>query len=85
MALANTITQAINANADIGSYRVLSQYQRLRQQDREKTISITDGLVKVFANRCVPLIVSRNLGLMTMELLPMMRDKLAHQTLGWTD
>ncbi|MDY3696539.1 MULTISPECIES: 2-octaprenyl-6-methoxyphenyl hydroxylase [Proteus] len=85
MALANTITQAINANIDIGSYRVLSQYQQLRQQDREKTISITDGLVKVFANRCVPLIISRNLGLMTMELLPMMRDKLAHQTLGWTD
>lgn len=85
MALANTVTQAINMKKDIGSYRVLSQYQRVRQQDRENTISITDGLVNVFANRCMPLVVSRNLALMAMELMPVIRDKLAYQTLGWTD
>lgn len=85
MTLANTLTKAINSGIDIGSYQVLSQYQQLRQQDRENTITITDGLVKVFANRCMPLIASRNLGLMAMELFPVFRDKLAHQTLGWTD
>lgn len=83
MTLANTLTKAINSGADIGSYRILSQYQQLRQDDRENTIAITDGLVSVFANRCIPLAVSRNLGLMAMELFPVMRDKLAHQTLGW--
>lgn len=83
MTLANTLTRAINSEADIGSYHILSQYQQLRQEDRENTITITDGLVSVFANRCVPLVVSRNLGLMAMELFPVMRDKLAYQTLGW--
>ena len=63
MTLANTLTSAIQSGLDIGSYRVLSQYQQLREQDRESTITITDGLVKVFANRCcMPLIISRNLG-----------------------
>ncbi|OAT45605.1 2-octaprenyl-6-methoxyphenol hydroxylase [Proteus hauseri ATCC 700826] len=85
MTLANTLTKAINSGADIGSYQVLSQYQQLRQNDREETIGITDGLVKVFANRCMPLIISRNLGLMAMELVPALRNRLAHQTLGWTD
>lgn len=85
MTLAQVLTQAINTNADIGSYRVLAQYQQRRQQDREKTIAITDGLVNVFANRCLPLVLTRNLGLMTMELLPAMRDKLAYQTLGWVN
>ncbi|OAT34958.1 2-octaprenyl-6-methoxyphenol hydroxylase [Proteus myxofaciens ATCC 19692] len=83
MTLANTLTKAINSEADIGSYHILSQYQQLRQEDRENTITITDGLVSVFANRCAPLVVSRNLGLMAMELFPAMRDKLAYQTLGW--
>lgn len=85
MTLANTLTSAIQSGLDIGSYRVLSQYQQLREQDRESTITITDGLVKVFANRCMPLIISRNLGLMAMELVPALRNKLAHQTLGWTN
>ncbi|MEQ4923334.1 2-octaprenyl-6-methoxyphenyl hydroxylase [Proteus hauseri] len=85
MALANTLTKAINSDVDIGSYQVLSQYQQLRQNDREETIGITDGLVKVFANRCMPLIISRNIGLMAMELIPALRNRLAHQTLGWTD
>ncbi len=35
------------------------------------------------ANRWTPLVVGRNIGLMTMELFTPARDVLAQRTLGW--
>ena len=81
--LANAVVTAHAKLQDIGHYSVLSQYQQSRAIDREKTITMTDSLVRLFANRCLPLIVGRNLGLMAMEMLPPVRDILARQTLGW--
>ncbi len=83
MQLAETVVSAHINNRDIGEYSLLNQYQQIRAADREKTITMTDGLVRIFANRCLPLIVGRNLGLMAMEMLPPVRDILARQTLGW--
>ncbi|AOM41049.1 2-octaprenyl-6-methoxyphenyl hydroxylase [Xenorhabdus hominickii] len=83
MALAQVISEAAVSGQDIGSYNVLSKYQQQRQADRETTIGITDGLVRLFANDYLPLRIGRNLGLMTMEILPPMRDRFARQTLGW--
>ena len=40
-------------------------------------------LVHLFANRWTPLVVGRNIGLMTMELFTPARDVLAQRTLGW--
>lgn len=83
MQLAKIVMKAHREQQDIGRYALLSQYQQARAIDREKTVTMTDGLVRVFANRCIPLIVGRNLGLMAMEMLPPVRDVLARQTLGW--
>ncbi|MDC9596666.1 2-octaprenyl-6-methoxyphenyl hydroxylase [Xenorhabdus anantnagensis] len=83
MALAQVISAAVTSGQDIGSYKVLAQYQQQRQADRETTIEITDGLVRLFANDYLPLRIGRNLGLMTMEILPPMRDLFACRTLGW--
>ncbi|PHM46390.1 monooxygenase [Xenorhabdus mauleonii] len=83
MALAHVISAAAASGQDIGSYQVLAQYQQQRQIDRENTIGITDGLVRLFANDYLPLKIGRSLGLMTMETLPLTRDLLARQTLGW--
>ncbi|CEE94075.1 2-octaprenyl-6-methoxyphenol hydroxylase, FAD/NAD(P)-binding [Xenorhabdus nematophila str. Anatoliense] len=83
MALAQIISAAAISGLDIGSYNVLAQYQQQRDTDRETTIGITDGLVRLFANDYWPLKIGRSLGLMTMETLPPMRDLLARQTLGW--
>lgn len=83
MQLAQIVVKAHADQQDIGRYSLLSQYQQARAIDRDKTVTMTDGLVRVFANRCIPLIVGRNLGLMAMEMLPPVRDILARQTLGW--
>ncbi|WP_192457784.1 2-octaprenyl-6-methoxyphenyl hydroxylase [Musicola keenii] len=83
MTLAETIVQAADRGEDPGSAAVLQRYQQRRQPDQHATVSITDGLVRLFANRCLPLAVARNLGLMTMNNLPPLRDALARRTLGW--
>ncbi|OTA21775.1 monooxygenase [Xenorhabdus beddingii] len=83
MALAQVVSAAAVSGQDIGSYKILAQYEQQRQADRETTIGITDGLVRLFANDDLPLRIGRNLGLMTMETLPPMRDLFARQTLGW--
>lgn len=80
MSLAETIAQA---GKDPGDYKVLSQYQQRRQQDQQATIGVTDGLIHLFANRYGPLVVGRNLALMSMECIPTIRDAFARRTLGW--
>ncbi len=82
MSLAETLTQAHERGEDIGDYGILCRYQQRRQSDREATIGVTDSLVHLFANRWAPLVVGRNIGLMTMNYSPGTRC-LAQRTLGW--
>lgn len=83
MSLAETLASAHRQQQDPGSYAVLNHYQQRREQDRAATIGITDGLVRLFANRHTPLVIGRNLGLMAMDNLPWLRNQLAERTLGW--
>lgn len=83
MSLAETLAAAYRQQQDPGSYGVLHHYQQRRQRDRDATIGMTDGLVRLFANRYMPLVAGRNLGLMAMDHLPLLRNQLAERTLGW--
>ena len=85
MTLAETVAGAWRAGEDPGSYAILQQYQQRRQPDAMATIGITDSLVRLFANRYTPLVLGRNLGLMAMDSLPVMRNLLAERTLGWVE
>lgn len=76
--LAEMVTQA----EDIGDYGLLCHYQQRRRTDSSATIGVTDGLVHLFANSWLPLVVGRNAGLMAMELFTPARDALALRTLG---
>jgi 2-octaprenyl-6-methoxyphenol hydroxylase len=83
MSLAENLAAAHAASQDIGCYAVLADYQQRRSEDKIATIGVTDGLVQLFANHWVPLVVGRNLGLMAMEYFTPARDVLAQRTLGW--
>ncbi|GAB2950136.1 2-octaprenyl-6-methoxyphenyl hydroxylase [Hafnia psychrotolerans] len=85
MTLAETLASAVAHGTDIGSYRVLSEYQQRRQPDQQATIGVTDGLIHLFANRWLPLMVGRNLGLLAMEGITPLRDAFTRRTLGWVD
>ncbi|WP_312239678.1 2-octaprenyl-6-methoxyphenyl hydroxylase [Pantoea sp.] len=83
MSLAETLAAAHRHQQDVGSFGVLQHYRQRREPDREATIGVTDGLVRLFANRYAPLVVGRNLGLMAMDNQPWLRNQLAERTLGW--
>lgn len=83
MSLAEMLAQAHAVGQDPGDYSLLSRYQARRADDKASTISVTDGLVHLFANRWAPLVAGRNVGLMAMELFTPARDALAQRTLGW--
>ena len=85
MSLAETLAEAVDSGEDAGGYALLSRYQQRRQNDQQATIGVTDGLIRLFANRYAPLVVGRNLGLMAMERLPAVRDAFAKRTLGWVE
>ncbi|OWF71912.1 2-octaprenyl-6-methoxyphenyl hydroxylase [Yersinia frederiksenii] len=85
MSLAETLAQASVMGSDLGDYGILAQYQQRRRQDQQATIGVTDGLIRLFANRYGPLVVGRNLALMSMESLPVVRDAFARRTLGWVE
>ena len=83
MSLAETLAGAYRQQQDVGSYAVLHHFAARRQPDRTATIGVTDGLVRLFANRYAPLVAGRNLGLVAMDHLPWLRSPLAARTLGW--
>ncbi|MFP1786245.1 2-octaprenyl-6-methoxyphenyl hydroxylase [Lonsdalea quercina] len=85
MTLAETLVDAVSRGEDPGSYTVLDRYEQRRQPDRQTTVAITDGLVRIFANAYLSMEVARNLGLMAMNSLPVLRDSLARRTLGWVE
>ncbi|OSN03743.1 2-octaprenyl-6-methoxyphenyl hydroxylase [Lonsdalea britannica] len=85
MTLAETVVTAVTRGEDPGSYPVLDRYEQRRQPDRQTTVAITDGLVRIFANAYLSMEVARNLGLMAMNSLPALRDSLARRTLGWVE
>ena len=65
--LADCITQANQLNRDIGEYSVLSDYQKRRQTDQQKTIKMTAGLVSIFANSAFPMVIGRNISLCAVD------------------
>lgn len=83
MSLAETLVEAAAQQQDVGGYAVLSRYEQRREPDQQATVALTDSLVRLFANSYTALEVGRNLGLMTMNTLPLLRDAFARRTLGW--
>ena len=60
----------------------LSDYAELRQKDMNRVFRMTDGLVKIFSNRFMPLAHARAAGLMMVDCLPSLRHLLAKQSMG---
>lgn len=84
MALAEILAQAADRGEDLGSYALLSQYQKQRQQDQQNMIDLTHSLVHLFSNELRPFIIARHLGLMAIGQWPFLAERLTRQTLGWS-
>lgn len=81
-----SLVESITENLqDVGNYSQLNRYQTRRQQDREQTIAMTSGLVRLYSNSLSPLILGRNIGLGIMDNLPQFKHPLFKRALGIVD
>ncbi|HEB96457.1 MAG TPA: 2-octaprenyl-6-methoxyphenyl hydroxylase [Sedimenticola thiotaurini] len=80
--LAEVVSDAFHAGADIGSPQVLERYARWRRRDQQAVALMTDGLVRLFTNPLLPVRLARNLGLVALDLLPPAKELLTRQFMG---
>ena len=80
--LAEQLSLAVNADADLGSQLVLQAYLQARKNDTARTIKYTDSLVKIFSNQQFLLGHARALGLTLVDRVFPLRTILAEQSMG---
>ena len=77
------ISQALEKQEDIGDFTHLMHYAKMRQQDQQQVITLTDSLVTLFSNQLPPLVAGRNIGLKVLNYLPSLKNALVKKTMGY--
>ncbi|WED22231.1 2-octaprenyl-6-methoxyphenyl hydroxylase [Vibrio sp. JC009] len=77
-----SLAEELVKSDDPGAFRTLNRYQQRREDDRRSTIDLTAGLVHVFSNEWLPLVVGRNVSLMAMDNIPLLTKPLLSRTMG---
>jgi 2-octaprenyl-6-methoxyphenol hydroxylase len=80
--LANMLIARQQSGGDIGSVDFLQHYAKLRQQDHNRVINLTDSLVKLFSTPSLPIAAARNIGLALLDHIPPAKKLLARQAMG---
>lgn len=79
--LAQVIADALRDKKDFSSLSVLQHYDHWRENDQQHTSRFTDNLIQLFAPGFLPWRISRNLGLIALDILPpLKRSLLSHAT-----
>jgi 2-octaprenyl-6-methoxyphenol hydroxylase len=83
-ALAQVVSDGVRGNGDPGGASALDSYKRLRGRDQASVGAATDFLARLFVNPWLPVRLSRDLGLIGLDLLPGARHLLARRFMGVT-
>ncbi|KTC86860.1 2-octaprenyl-6-methoxyphenyl hydroxylase [Legionella brunensis] len=62
---------------------MLQQYEEMRRHDQRSMVSLTDGLVKIFTSRLPGFSLVRNVGLVAVDNLPLLKNSLAYYARGF--
>ena len=81
--LANVITTT--EPNEVGSFSMLNRYWKYRKADHNKTILMTDSLVRLFSNNYQILSVPRTIGLQAITLFPFLSQPIIEQAKGQFD
>lgn len=81
--LAELVGQAFQAGQDLGSIRVLAEFERRRQADQARIMRYTSGLISLFGHEGLSAQLARNIGLFSLSHCDWARAKVANQALGW--
>lgn len=83
-ALAQLMAEAVleGNQAGLGEYALLERFLSSQQADQYRTVMFSDLTTRLFSNNIPALAAGRNLGLLTMDLLPPARKWFARQAMG---
>lgn len=76
------LVAARGAAGDPGAPELCAEYAAWREEDRDRTVRDTDGLVQLFTSEFLPLRAGRQLGLIGLDLWPPARAALARRGMG---
>ena len=82
LALADVLAAA-GVDADPGSEAVLKAYQLSRREDRENTLSLSDGLARATGNTSLPMQLLRSIGLLALANVPGLSAPLVSGAMGF--
>ena len=83
LTLAELITRAHAEGGDIASPDLLAAYAARRAPDREATLAMSDGLVRLFSNTFAPLRLLRSAGFVALDRVPGLADGLVASAMGF--
>ena len=81
--MTQVIKKALANQQDIGAFANLMQYAKVRQQDQQLVITLTDSLVTLFSNQLPPLVAGRNIALKVLNYIPAIKNALVKKTMGY--
>jgi 2-octaprenyl-6-methoxyphenol hydroxylase len=80
--LAQILTESIARGDDPGELVVLEGYQKWRRGDQAAVTAFTDGIIRIFSNSFIPLVVVRNIGLVALDTIPPLKRGFLSRTMG---
>jgi 2-octaprenyl-6-methoxyphenol hydroxylase len=83
LTLAELLIERSRVAGDPGAADLLDVYARRRREDRDGTIAMSDGLVRMTANDAAPLKLLRSLGLIALDRVPALQATLVHRGMGF--
>lgn len=81
--LAQVFAEAYEQQQDIGRQRTLEHYSRQRERDQQQIIRLSDSLVHLFSNDYRAHSVLRDLGLIAVDRIHLLRNLFLKQTMGF--
>jgi len=78
-----TLSEDKTHTQDIGQFALLNQYEKVRQQDQNEVIALTDSLVTLFSNSLPALALGRTIGLKVLNYVSPLKKALVKKTMGY--
>ncbi|MCX8049261.1 MAG: 2-octaprenyl-6-methoxyphenyl hydroxylase [Methylohalobius sp.] len=83
--LARLLVKHLKRGGDPGAFTVLERYAKLRSYDHDRIIGFSHALALWFTPTVLPLVLTRNLGLLALDLWPLGKRLLVEQAMGEMD
>jgi 2-octaprenyl-6-methoxyphenol hydroxylase len=83
LTLSELLIERSRGAGDPGAADLLDEYAQRRREDRDGTIAMSDGLVRMTANDAAPLKLLRSLGLIALDRVPALQAALVRRGMGF--